>query len=412
MNFDGSFDSSERQHDDDESAEAARPRTRAGRVHGRVVLRHAPRRLAPLAGAALLLGVIAMLVAGCDLGNSGKSSSSTVGAGAPTVAVGAGANDLQQNVIDVIRTVQPSVVKVLSSGGQGQAIGSGEIITQDGYIVTNDHVVDGFSQFSVTFSNGKSQTAQLVGQDPHDDLAVLKVSGTNLQTIAFADSSQVQVGQFSIAIGSPLGLAQSATFGIVSALNRSASEAPNGPAGELIGLIQTSAPINPGNSGGALVDLQGRFIGIPTLGAVDPNSGTAANGIGFAIPSNRVKYVTQQLIQNGHLVTTGQGFLGVEGTDVTPQLASAYGLPVQSGFLVSAFANDTNGVSPAQQAGMRTNDIIIAVNGQAVSSQSDLATYLLSQSPGTKVTVTVQRGNSQQKLNVTLGEYPASTANG
>lgn len=366
------------------------------------------RRIPRLAALLPLLVVIAMLAAACDIGSS-NTPSNKIGAGAPTVAVGTSANDLQQNVINVIHTVQPSVVEVTSSGGQGQAIGSGEIITQDGYIVTNDHVVEGFTQFSVTFSNGKSQSAQLTGKDPHDDLAVLKVSGTNLQAIAFGDSSKLQVGQFAIAIGSPLGLAQSATMGIVSALNRTASEAPNGPAGELIGLIQTSAPINPGNSGGALVDLAGQFIGIPTLGAVDPNSGTTANGIGFAIPSNRVKYVTQQLIQSGHLVTTGQGFLGVTGTDVTPQLASAYNLPVQSGFLVTGFAQGTNGVSPAQQAGMQTGDIIVAINGQQVSNQNDLSTYLLSQQPGTKITVTVQRGSGQQKLNVTLGEYPAST---
>ncbi|MGH2518038.1 MAG: S1C family serine protease, partial [Ktedonobacterales bacterium] len=202
---------------------------------------------------------------------------------------------------------------------------------------------------------------------------------------------------------------QSATFGIVSALNRSASEAPNGPAGELTGLIQTSAPINPGNSGGALVDLSGKLIGIPTLGATDPNSGGTANGIGFAIPSNRVQFVANQLMKNGHLVTTGQGFLGIIGEDVTPQLASAYNLPTQSGVLVTGFANDTAGASPAQKAGMQKSDIIVAVNGQQVTNNGDLAAALQSVSPGTQVTLTVQRGSSQQTIKVTLGERPTNT---
>src|SRR5258708_7443273 len=154
---------------------------------------------------------------------------------------------------------------------------------------------------------------------------------------------------------------------------RSACEAPNGPAGTLTGLIQTSAPINPGNSGGALVNLQGQLIGVPTLAAADPQSGTAANGIGFAIPSDRVQFVAQQLIAHGHLVSTGQGFLGVRGTDVTPQLASAYNLPVQSGFLITGFVADASGKSPAQRARLRTGDIIVAVNDQQIGGNPALA---------------------------------------
>ena len=371
------------------------------------------KRLTPLIGFSLVLvGFIAMFVAGRAIGagtasNSASRSQSAANT-APTVAVPASAADLQQNVINVIHTVQPSVVEVVSQGGQGRAIGSGDILTSDGYIVTNDHVVDGFSQYAVSLSSGQSLPAQLVGQDAQDDLAVLKVSATNLQPIAFADSAKVQVGQFAIALGSPLGLQQSATLGIVSALNRSASEGANGPAAELTGLIQTSAPINPGNSGGALVDLQGQLIGIPTLGAADPNSGSAANGIGFAIPSDRVKFVTQQLVQNGHLVSTGQGFLGVAGEDVTPQLAAAYNLPAQSGVLVTGFANDAAGASPAQQSGVKTGDIIIGINGQPVTNNGDLAGVLLNLSPGTRIILTVQRDAGQQQIKVTLGERPTN----
>lgn len=244
----------------------------------------------------LLLGSFAL---GRSLLGSGATPSSGNTTAASTVAVPPSAQDLQQTLINVAQKVQPSVVEMTSRSGSGEAIGSGVTLTSDGYIVTNDHVVSGFSSFTVTLSNGTKEQAQLVGQDAQDDLAVLKIAATGLQPITFADSSQVAVGEFALAIGNPLGLEGSTTFGIVSALNRTASEAPDGPASELAGLIQTSAAINPGNSGGALVNLQGQLIGITTLGAVDPETNQVANDIGLAIPSNQVKYVTDQLIKHG-----------------------------------------------------------------------------------------------------------------
>jgi S1-C subfamily serine protease len=195
----------------------------------------------------------------------------------------------------------------------------------------------------------------------------------------------------------------------VSALNRTASEAPNGPAGELTGLIQTSAPINPGNSGGALVDLQGQLIGIPTLGATNNETGGGADGIGFAIPSDRVQYVVNQVIQHGQLVSSGQGFLGIVGEDVNPSLAAANGLSAQSGVLITGFANDAAGASPARQAGLQTGDIITAVNGQTVTNSEDLASALLTQSPGTQVALTIERGSQRQTVHATLGERPANS---
>ncbi|MBF6589787.1 MAG: trypsin-like peptidase domain-containing protein [Ktedonobacterales bacterium] len=359
-----------------------------------------------------LAGLLALTVAGCAsaAGTTGTPTSATgIGANAaPTVNVPASATDLQQTVVNVISAVEPSVVQVQSSGSsQGGAIGSGEIITSDGYIVTNDHVVTGFSSYSVQLSNGKKMTAQLKGEAPDNDLAVLKISATGLHPIAFGDSSAVKVGQFAIAVGSPLGLAQSATFGIVSALNRDAQEGPGGPAAQLSGLIQTSAPINPGNSGGALVDLQGRLIGIPTLGAVNPESGAAAEGIGFAIPSNTVQTVAQQIIKSGTIAATGHGFLGIQGEDVTPALAAANNLPVQSGVLIAAFGQDASGSSPAQQAGLQVGDIIVQINSTTVNTSSDLTDFLYQQKPGTKVTVTVVRsGGSRTNVQVTLGTRP------
>jgi S1-C subfamily serine protease len=350
--------------------------------------------------------LLAIVLSGCV--SSEYTANQPAQTARPPTTISPGASDLQQNVITVIDAVQPSVVEIEGFSAAGGAIGSGEILTSDGFIVTNDHVVRGFTNFRVRIGANQIVSARLIGEDPQDDLAVLKVGVSKLQPISFGDSSKVEVGQFAVAVGSPLGLEETATLGIVSALNRSASEGPNGPAQTLVGLIQTSAPINPGNSGGALVDLQGQLIGIPTLAAVDPTIGAPANGIGFAIPSNRVQFVTRQLIQHGRLITTGQGFLGIAGQDVTPQLAAANGLSVQRGVLVAGFAKDASGKSQAQQAGVRVGDVILAVNDQAIANSGDLAALTLSQKPGTKVKLTVARDSNQTAIRVTLGERPVS----
>ena len=346
----------------------------------------------------VLLMLCVVLLAGCG----GDSGTTSLGSGS------GGQDALQQNVINVISQVQPSVVEIESQGAQGGGIGSGEIWDTNGYIVTNDHVVSGFTTFSVRLGKNQIVPAQLIGEAPQDDLAVLRVNAKNLHPIGVTDSSKVQVGQFVVAMGNPLGLAETATFGIVSALNRTASEGPNGPASLLTGMIQTSAPINPGNSGGALVDLNGQLVGVPTLAAVDPQVDAPANGIGFAIPANRVKFVVPQLIKNGKLVDTGQGFLGVQGQDVTPQLAAANNLSVQNGVLVAGFAPDASGQSPAQQAGIQIGDVIVSINGQTITSNADIATITLSNSPGTQVKVTVARGKNQTTINVKLGQRPVS----
>jgi S1-C subfamily serine protease len=339
---------------------------------------------------------------------AGNSNTAIGSHSAPALTVSSSVTSLQQTVENAAKAVEPSVVEITSTASGQEAIGSGDILTSNGYIVTNDHVVDGYTNFTVTLYNGKTYTAQLVGTDPQDDLAVIKISATNLTPISFADSSKVTVGEFAVAIGSPLGQQNTATFGTVSAINRTESEAPSGPASVLTGMIQTSAPIAPGNSGGALVNLQGQLIGMPTLGASSTGSAASTTNIGFAISSNEVKTVAQQLIQNGRVTSTGQGFVGIQGEDVTPQVAAADGLSVQSGVLVAGFANDTAGKSPAQQAGIQTGDVIVAVNGQSIASSSDLATAVLGQKPGTKISVTVVRGSSQLTFNVTLGERPTN----
>jgi S1-C subfamily serine protease len=327
---------------------------------------------------------------------------------APTISGSSGSPSVQQSLENVARAVEPSVVKITSVSAQQEAIGSGDVLTANGYIVTNDHVVAGYSSYTVTVPGGATYSATLVGQDAQDDLAVLKIAATNLKPIAFSDSAKAQVGELAVAIGYPLGQQETATYGMVSALNRAASEAPTGPAGELPGLVQTSAQLNPGNSGGALVNLSGQLIGIPTLSATDAETGSSANGIGYAISSDRVAYVVAQLVQNGKLTSSDQGFLGIEGQDVTPQLADADGLSTGSGVLVAGFANDAAGQSPAQQAGLQTGDVITAVNGQTISGSDDLASATMDRTPGTKVTLTVIRGAGQQNIVLTLGERPIS----
>ena len=373
-----------------------------------------PRRRPRISIIAISLALLAALAIGAGLGSfltRKDASARTVVIGstaAPSVAASTSTLSLQQTLEKVAAAVEPSVVKITSVSGQQEAVGSGDVLTSNGYIVTNDHVVQGYSSYTVTLPSGPTYTATLVGQDAQDDLAVLKISATGLKPISFADSAAAQTGQFAVAVGYPLGLQETATYGIVSALNRAVSEAPSGPAGELAGLVQTSAQLNPGNSGGALVNLQGQLIGIPTLSATDSETGSAANGIGYAIPSDRVTYVAEQLIQSGKLTSSDQGFLGIQGADVTPQVASAYSLSLESGVLVTGFASDAAGASPAQQAGLESGDVITAVNGQTVTTSDDLGQDTLSRLPGTAVTLTIIRGGSQQNITVTLGERPAN----
>jgi S1-C subfamily serine protease len=232
----------------------------------------------------IILGVLGLFFLLLPLGAAAGSN----------VGLGGTLADAQREVGSLIQQVNPSVVQVQSKGAVRGGIGSGEIFTSSGYIVTNSHVVHGFQDFSVLLSDGHTVPAMLIADVVEEDLAVLKINAQNLTPIAIGDSSKVQVGDFALALGSPLGLQESATTGIISALNRTGTElTAQGPV-TLRGMLQTSAPINPGNSGGALVNAQGELIGIPTLAAVDPTSGAAANGIGFAITSNHARDVLQR----------------------------------------------------------------------------------------------------------------------
>jgi S1-C subfamily serine protease len=235
------------------------------------------------------------LVAGCGGAGPPAGSSATT---SPT------AHSIQTEFVDVVKTVSPSVVQIQTSTG----LGSGIVYDNRGNVVTNNHVVAGAKQFTVTLLGGKQVPATLVGADASNDLAVIHLTGATPPPATFADSSKVSVGYLALAIGNPLGLKSSVTMGIVSSVNRTVSE---GNGVTLSSAIQTSAEINPGNSGGALVDLTGQVIGVPTLAALDPQLGNSqAPGIGFAIASNRVTGVARSLIAGGSGTLLGWGPAG------------------------------------------------------------------------------------------------------
>ncbi len=303
----------------------------------------------------------------------------------------------------VIAKMRPSVVQINVATARGSGIGSGVIIDKRGYVVTNNHVVQGAQTIQVVLSNSAKLPGQLVGTDPADDLAVVKINPpANMVVATIGDSSKLRVGQEVLAIGNPLGITQTVTNGIVSALGRTVSEG-NGPS--IPNTIQTDAPINPGNSGGALVDMQGNLVGIPTLSAVDPEFNTPANGVGFAIPSNSVKLVVPQIISNGKVTHTGRAALNVQVGDVDPNMAAQDNLAVDHGAVIGTV--QANGA--AARAGLQTGDVIVQVGNKTVEDTSTLGDALASYNPGEQVPVKVYRGNQQLTVNVTLGELQAGS---
>jgi S1-C subfamily serine protease len=361
---------------------------------------------------ALVLAVVfgTGLFAGWEFGHSSATvtppaATSTLQPGnAPTSPVptltGTNADAVREAVIAKVR---PTVVQVNVTLANGAAIGSGVIIDKRGYIVTNNHVVSGAQSITVVLYDGTRLPAQLTGTDPTDDLAVIKINPprSNLAVATLGDSSKLVVGQEVLAIGNPLGNTQTVTNGIISALGRTVTE---GQGGAIIpNAIQTDAPINPGNSGGALVDMQGNVIGIPTLAAIDPEFNTPANGVGFAIPSNRVSFIAGQIIATGKVEHTGRAELGVQVADVDPTLAAQDNLAVDHGALI---VNLVSG-GPAAQAGLQAGDVIIQIGSKAVNDTASLGDALSSYNPGQTVPVTVYRGNQQLTVNVTLGELPS-----
>jgi serine protease Do len=270
-------------------------------------------------------------------------------------------------------------------------LGSGVIVTKDGYILTNNHVVDGAKEVKVTLQDGREFTAKVVGRDPKSDVAVVKIAASDLPVVTMADSEKVQIGDIVLAVGNPFGVGQTVTSGIVSATDR-------GDVGieDYEDFIQTDAAINPGNSGGALVDIDGRLIGINT--AIMSRSG-GSQGMGFAIPSDLARTVMEDLIKDGHVT---RGYLGVMIQSITPALANEFKLKDNKGALIGDVLPD----GPADKAGFKDGDVVVKFNGHAVIDSRRLRLEVAETKPGTAVPVEVLRNGDMQKLEVTVKPLP------
>lgn len=272
-------------------------------------------------------------------------------------------------------------------------LGSGVIVSADGYILTNNHVVDGAKDVKVTLPDGREFTAKVVGRDAKTDIAVVKIDAKNLPTIPMADSKNVEVGDVVLAVGNPFGVGETVTTGIVSAKNRGGMGIER-----YENFIQTDAPINPGNSGGALVDIDGRLIGINT--AIMSRSG-GSQGVGFAIPSDLARNVMESLIQYGHVT---RGYLGVIIQDVTPALAPQFDLKDNHGAIISEV--EPNG--PADSAGLKDGDVIVKFNGDQVADGRELQLDVAGAKPGSKIPVEILRNGDQKTLEVTVKPQPGT----
>jgi S1-C subfamily serine protease len=322
-----------------------------------------------------------------------------------------GANSIEAEREAAIAKVRPAVVQVnvteITDQGKVSEHASGVVVDSRGYIVTNNHVVLASDSIEVVFANGsKIEDVQVAGTDPIDDLAVLKIDPpANMAVATLGDSSKLQVGKEVVAVGNPLGNAESVTHGIISALNRSKLERYKPTAfNALPKTIQIDAPINPGNGGGALADLQGNVIGIPTLIQFDSSYSGLANSIGFAIPINQVKLIMPQIIQDGVVTHTGRAALDIMSQTVDDYVQSVNDLSVDHGVFVTDVYND----GPAAQAGIEVGDTLVAINGQEIDDEVSLSDMLSTRSPGDNISVTLYRGDQPMTLKVTLGELSAN----
>ncbi len=273
------------------------------------------------------------------------------------------------------------------------SLGSGVIVSTQGYVLTNNHVVEAADEIEVALADGRKAVAKVVGADPETDLAVIKIDLPNLPAITLGHAEQSSVGDVVLAIGNPFGVGQTVTMGIISALGRN-----HLGINTFENFIQTDAAINPGNSGGALIDTNGNLLGVNT--AIYSRSGGSL-GIGFAIPVTTVKNVMESIIANGQVV---RGYIGVEPQDITPELAESFGLATKSGTIIAGVVRG----GPADKAGVKPGDILMAVEGKTVADTTEMLNLIAQLTPGAKAKVTVLRKSQQSVLDVIVGKRPRS----
>lgn len=271
------------------------------------------------------------------------------------------------------------------------SLGSGVVVSREGTVLTNHHVIEGADGIEVLFSDGRRARASLVGSDPESDLAVLKVELPDLAAIELGDPEQARIGDVVLAIGNPFGVGQTVTMGIISALGRTQLGINT-----FENFIQTDAAINPGNSGGALVDTQGRLLGINT--AIYSRTGGSL-GIGFAIPTSTARNVMDQILKNGSVV---RGYIGVEPQDVTPELAQAFKLPRKDGAIIAGIMRG----GPADKAGVKTGDILVEVEGKAIPNTATMLNVIAQLAPGASSRFTFVRDGKEIELPITVGKRP------
>ncbi len=337
-----------------------------------------------------VVGMVGLTVALSACSNGSDGQAATKRSTADEVGASQGGGGVFAQIPDLVARVEPSVVAILTDGGQG----SGVVWNDDGIVVTNDHVVARARRLEVAFADGRRADADVVATDPQTDLAVLRTGRSGAPAAAFAEALP-RVGELAVAIGNPLGFENTVTAGIISGLGRAipgaAQEAP-----ALIDLIQTDAAISPGNSGGALVDAGGRVVGI-NVAYIPPSTG--AESLGFAIPAPTVRDVVRQLLDTGRVRHT---FLGVRPAPLTPEIAERFDLREERGVLVL----EVTAGSPAASAGIRPGDVLVRAGDRRLETVEDFLAVLRARDPGDRVAVTLSRGGDERTVTVRLGERP------